>query len=110
MTDEAKKQPEVPSKFVQLHWGEAGIVLFVNNAIAQFDGRSVFLTFGQAAPPVILGDTNEEKQSQLDKLESITVAPIIRLALTVEGYRDIVQVLQKHLGLVDNIVSRQKQT
>lgn len=106
MADETTKQPTIPSKLVPIVWGEAGTTIFANHAAAQYDGKAVYLTFGQANPPVILGQTDEEKQQQLDKVQSLVVQPVIRLAMTVEDYRAVIEVLQKHIVLVDGIAKR----
>jgi hypothetical protein len=83
------------------------MTIFANHAAAQYDGKAVYLTFGQASPPVILGETDEEKRRQLDKVQSIVIQPVVRLAMAPEDYRAVVQVFQKHLALVDEIAKRE---
>ncbi len=108
MADETITQPTIPYKLVPLIWGEAGVAVFANQAIAQYDGRMVHLTFGQANPPVILGPSEEEKQQQLDKVQSILIQPVIRLTMTVEDFRAVGEVFQKHLALIDQLAKQER--
>jgi hypothetical protein len=82
---------------VSLVWKDPGMTMLANQAIVQHDGQMVYLTFGQANPPLILGETEEEKQRQLDEIQSVTVLPIIRLAMAPESFRAVIEILQTHL-------------
>ncbi len=100
MADENIKQQSTLSKVVPLSWAEPGPAVFANVAYAQYDGKSVYITFCQAIPPAILGQTDEEKLQQLDKVESIVAAPVIRLVMAPENFRAVAETFQKHLALV----------
>jgi hypothetical protein len=108
MAEDAGAQPKMVGKLVPLVWGEPGMVAFANQVIVQYDGNLVFLTFGQANPPVILGETEEEKQRLLEKIQSIVVAPVVRLVMAPENFRSVVEAFQKHLALVDKIAKQDK--
>ena len=95
-------------KMIKLVWGEAAVTVFANQAVVQYDGSAVYLTFGQANPPVIWGETEEEKRQQLEKIDSVTVSPIIRLAMTPDSFRAIAEAMRKHLTTIDK-VDRAKQ-
>jgi len=101
MAEETGMQPL--GKIVPLVWSEAGMAVLANHAFLQFDGSLVYLTFGQANPPVVLGETEEEKRQQLDKVHSITVSPVIRIAMPPENFRALTEALQKHLALVEKV-------
>jgi len=98
MPEETDIQPI--TKIVPFVWGEPGAPVFANHALIQYDGKSVFVTFGQAAPPLIWGTNQEEKNQQLEKIDSITVWPIIRIALDPESYRGIAEAFQKQLEIM----------
>jgi len=68
----------------------------------------VYLTFGQANPPLILAQTDEDKQKQLDKVESIVVVPVIRLVMPFESFRNVVETFQKHLAMIEDIKKQEK--
>jgi len=106
MAEETGTQPK--GKMVPLVWGESGTAVFANQAVIQYDGNLVYLTFGQANPPVLIGSTEEEKQQQLDKVQSIVVSPVIRLVMAPESFRAVVEACQKHLAIVDKITKQEK--
>ena len=102
MTEEVgSAQPK--AKIVPVVWSDPGSSVFANQAVVQYDGNLVYLAFGQANPPVISGDTEEEKQQQLDKIHSIVVSPVIRLVMAPESFRAVVKVLRSHLERMDNM-------
>jgi hypothetical protein len=104
MAEETSSQPRMATKIVPLAWSEpAGMAVFANQAMCQYDGNVVFLTFGQANPPIILGETEEEKQQQLDKVQSIAVASVVRLVMAPASFRTLVEAFQKHLAMIDQI-------
>jgi hypothetical protein len=101
MAEEANAQTK--SKTVPLVWHEPGTSVFVNHVLAQFDGNSVYLVFGQANPPMIWGDTDEEKQRQLDQIQSVAILPVVRLAMAPQSFRAVAETIQKHLAMIDKI-------
>ena len=94
MSDETSPRPTVPSKLVPLVWGEPGVAVFTNHLAAQYDGKMVYLRFGQAQPPLIFGQTDEEKQQQLDDVQQIAIQPAICLAVTPQDFRNMGEVFQ----------------
>ena len=101
MAEEESTQPTV--KKVPLVWIEPGAPIVANQAVVQYDGNLVYVTFGQSSPPLILGDTEEERRQQLDKINSIAVAPVIRLVMAPEHFRAVVEVFQRHVSIMDAI-------
>ena len=108
MADETTSQPTITHKLVPLVWSEPGVAIFANHAAAQYDGNLVYLTFGQAQPPFILGQTEEEKQRQLDGVQAIAIRPVICLAMTPQDFRAVGEVFQKHLALIDRITKQEQ--
>lgn len=99
MAEDARAQPK--GKMVSLVWGEPGMTVFANQAVVQYDGNMVYLTFGQASPPVIAGETDEERQRQLDKVHSVAVLPVVRLAMAPASFRAVADALQRHIEMVE---------
>ncbi len=74
-------------------------ILFVNQVLGQVGEQSeVVLTFGQLAPPAILGQTQEERERQLKGLARIPIKPIARLGMTRAGLEQLITVLQQTLA------------
>jgi hypothetical protein len=77
-------------------------ILFVNQVLGQVGQQSeIILSFGQMAPPAILGNTQEERERQLRELSPLSIKPIARLALTRPGLEQLVAVLQQTLENYD---------
>jgi hypothetical protein len=77
-------------------------ILFANQVLGQVGQQSeVILTFGQLAPPAILGETQEERVRQARGLTHISVRPIARLAMTRAGLEELVGVLHKTIENYD---------
>ena len=73
-------------------------ILFVNQVLGQVGQQSeVILTFGQLAPPAILGETQEEREKQLRDVTRLRIKPVARLALTRAGLEQLVTVLHQTL-------------
>jgi hypothetical protein len=77
-------------------------ILFVNQFLGQVGQQSeVILSFGQLAPPAIVGETQKEREKQARSLTHLPVKPIARLALTRAGLEQLVDVLHKTLENYD---------
>jgi hypothetical protein len=77
-------------------------ILFVNQFSGQVGQQSeVLLTFGQLAPPIILGETQEERVRHARGLTHISVKPIARVAMTRAGLEELVGVLHKTIENYD---------
>jgi hypothetical protein len=99
---EDSKTP-IAVKMVRLVWTEPGATILANQALVQYDGNLVYLTFGHANPPIILAETEEEKQKQLDAVDSMSVSSVLRVAMTPATFRSVADVMQKHLGTMGRI-------
>jgi hypothetical protein len=104
MIDEKTAQ-DLMFKQLTIEWPEtASIALFINNATVQFDGNVVYLSFFQINPPLIIGETEQGRQ-QFEQMSTIKALPVVKLALTVEVYRRLMQVLQENLNRIEKIIS-----
>ena len=73
-------------------------ILFVNQVLGQVGQQSeVISTFGQLAPPAILGESKEEREKQLGGITRLPIKPVARLALTRAGLEQLVTVLHQTL-------------
>jgi 2-methylisocitrate lyase-like PEP mutase family enzyme len=88
-----------PQKVVRIEWPEFGMPECANHLVASCDGISMYLMFCQISPPVIVG-TQEEKQKQLDPIESIKALPVARLVIPLDAFRAMVQMLQEHMDRI----------
>ena len=98
MTDEALTQPGAASKQEPISWTEAGSPIFANTITTYCDGATVFLTFGYVDTPL----RGPSGGPGVVHLEKPTAIPVIRLALPIREFRDIVGILQRFLGNIDN--------
>jgi len=101
MAQEDRAQLEF--KKVPLVWTEPSAPVPANQVIVQYDGSLVYITFGQASLPLIWGDTDEEREQQLERIDRIEVTSVVRLAIAPGNFRAIADALQRHLSLIDAI-------
>lgn len=69
---------------------------FSNVVISQFQPGEFILTFGQVAPPPLLG-TDEQKQEQMKAIDFVAVRPVCRIGLTRQRAVELIRVLQENL-------------
>jgi hypothetical protein len=72
---------------------------FVNHLLSQFqpDEGVLYLTFGLATPPTFVGPP-ERVRAKVEALDSLTIKPIARLAVTPDKLREFVGVLVENLN------------
>ena len=82
---------------VQIRWPvESGHAVFANNVTVQADsGGMTYITFFQAIPPVLMGPDIE---AQIASLESIEAKPVIKIAVTQNHLKKIIETLQNYAG------------
>lgn len=66
-----------------------------NQALAQIDQDQVFLTFGVATPPVVMGPDVEKVREQVERLNYVPVRPISRLAISRRHLGELIEILQR---------------
>ena len=96
MTDD----PEVRQIPVVWVGGDESPVLLANQFLGQFQDDEFILTFGQFAPPALLG-TEEERKAQARELSFIQVKVLARLTLTRSRLEELVGVLQETIANYD---------
>ena len=72
-------------------------IQLVNQMICQFNQDEFILTFGQMAPPLLLG-TDEQKLEQAEQIAYVAVKPLARLAMTQARVRELIAVLEANLA------------
>ena len=73
-------------------------ILYANAFYVNSSGDGiVVLTAAQAAPPIFVG-TPEEQQQQLQRLETISGKPLVRIAMSAVKVAELVAILQEALA------------
>jgi hypothetical protein len=68
-------------------------VQMANQFIGQVDGDEIILSIGCATPPIITGDTIEERQAQAENIGYVPVRPIARIAVTKARLAELMVIL-----------------
>jgi hypothetical protein len=74
-----------------------------DQAIAQIDRDRIVLTFGSASPPIIIGDTVEERRQSAENIGYVPVRVIAKVAMTRDRLADSVRVLTEILNTFDKM-------
>jgi hypothetical protein len=96
----AEDEPTPAPIELRARWGDAGDVplLSVNQVLGQVNEGEVFLTFGCVTPPVVLG-SDEERRAAFEAIRDsgavVEVRPVVRLFMTAQRLRQVVDVLTK---------------
>ncbi|WP_139151418.1 hypothetical protein [Streptomyces sp. WMMB 322] len=69
-------------------------VLSTNQVITQVDSDQVFLGFGTATPPLLMGN-DEEIRNQAERLSYVPVRGVSRLAISRRHLGELIEVLQR---------------
>lgn len=80
-------------------------LMAANLFIAQVHQDEVILTIGQAAPPVVMG-TSEEVREQLKQIDKVPARVVARLSLTPLRLRQLIGILQETVGKQEFLLSR----
>lgn len=90
------KKPSI-AKFLTIEWPvDPGAAQFANNIVVQSDERTLYLSFFQLNPPMIMGSQAERKQ-QLDAMSSIEPRLISRIALPLDQMEKLDEAMKEHL-------------
>lgn len=74
---------------------------FVHNLVAQHQIDHFILSFFEVWPPMIVTETDEEKQRAIDALTSVDAKCVARLILTPAKMQEVVSVLSENLRRYD---------
>jgi hypothetical protein len=66
---------------------------FANNFVVQHDSEQFFLSFFDIWMPMIVGETDEEKQVQLNAMEKVDAKCVARIVMSPEKMRELVEVM-----------------
>jgi hypothetical protein len=95
MPDENSEEFNVPVAWIGT---EEMPVLATNTAVVQFSAKDEFLlTFGQLAPPILLGD-DEQRLEQARMVTFVPVKPVARLGMNRGRVEQLIQALQENLA------------
>jgi hypothetical protein len=70
---------------------------FVSNMIIQFRPDHFVLSFFEIWPPPVVGETKEEKDSIINKIEHIDAKCVSRLVITPEKMHDFIRAMSENL-------------
>jgi hypothetical protein len=91
----ADETPE--SLTIRLAWdgAENVAIVLVNQVLGQVGQQGeVILTFGQTAPPILIGDQDQQRE-QAREIPFVPIKPVARLAITRAGLDDLIHVLNE---------------
>ncbi len=74
---------------------------FITNVIVQHQADHFILSFFESFSPPILGETEEEKEAQLEKIKHIDANCVSRLIVTPGKMRELVKVFAENLKNYD---------
>jgi hypothetical protein len=95
MTDNVSGAKLPPmTKMLAVELPDVGPVVFSNNLHVTSDGASVYLSFFQVCPPVLMG-TEEQQRQQLDQIASVKAQSVVRIAMPVNAFREVVRQAQE---------------
>ncbi|MFJ4785571.1 hypothetical protein [Streptomyces sp. NPDC088794] len=76
-------------------------LLSSNQAIAQFDSDHVYLAFGSATPPVLMGQDEDAVRDQAKQLSYVPARTVARLAVSRRFLGELIDVLEKTAAKFD---------
>ena len=82
---------------IRLVWDgvENVAIVLANQVIGQVGQQGeVILTFGQTAPPILLGDVDQQRE-QAKEIPFLPIKPVARLAITRAGLDDFIRILNE---------------
>lgn len=65
---------------------------FISNIVVQHEPDRFILSFFEVWPPVIIGETDDEKKRLLDSLESVEAKCVARIVLSPERMKEFLQI------------------
>lgn len=77
---------------------------FANHALVQNEGHEVYISFFDIRPPILTG-TQEEKQKQLDELDSVQATCVARIVMSTGRIQGLIGALDDQLQKALNRVS-----
>ncbi|MER7838279.1 hypothetical protein ABTY98_20900 [Streptomyces sp. NPDC096040] len=76
-------------------------LLSTNQVLTQFDSDHVYLAFGSATPPVLMGQNEEAVRDQAKRLSYVPVRGVTRLAVSRRHLGELIEVLQRTADTFD---------
>jgi hypothetical protein len=70
---------------------------FVSNIVVQHQPDMFILSFFEIWPPPILGESEEEKQRELDALDHVEAKCVARLAVTPSKMKEFLETMSENL-------------
>jgi len=77
---------------------------FVANVVVQHQADFFVLSFFEVWPPVIIGESEEEKQNALDSIDSLEAKCVARLVLTPDRMKELHQLITENLSSYEHLL------
>lgn len=85
-------------KLVRVVWPEeTSPALFANNMLVQRDETTVYVSFFQFNPPIIMADTDEERKRAIEAVDKIHALPVARIAFPVQKTEALIAALKQQV-------------
>ena len=97
----AKKKPtkkksknQADGVLIPIHWpADPGEAKFASNMIAQVDEHTVYISFFQISPPLVMGE-GEQRQKQIEAIKGVNPTLVTRIAYPKEKIQGVINALQ----------------
>jgi hypothetical protein len=100
MTDNADRNgADGSSKFkiIKVSWPEPGNAVYANNVVVQRDDDIIHLAFFQINPPLVLAESDQERESLWENVNSVNASPVVRVVIPQSKVRRLIEVLSEQL-------------
>jgi hypothetical protein len=77
------------------------VIQHANQFVGQANGEEIYLSLGCAPPPVIMGDTPDERRAQAQNIGYIPVRPIARVSMTRDHLDQLIRVLNQTVEIYE---------
>ena len=79
-------------------------IVFANQFVGQVGANGeILLTVGQVGPPVILAETETERENLLEQVSSVSVKPLARYVFNRATLEQLIQILQDTRSIHEQI-------
>jgi len=82
---------------------------FVSNIVVQHQPDIFILSFFEAWPPAILGETEEEKQQALEAVDRVEAKCVARLVLTPSKMQEFLETMKENLQNYERMMQLQSE-
>ncbi len=96
--DRVTRAKKIEGALLRVAWSELGPAVFANQVIALTDENMLHLGFYQTVPPLVLGDTDEERKRAIEALQqrgTVDAKLVVHVTLPLSKLAGVIDVLAK---------------